>query len=184
MELHEAEIKWYIEEGDTCDGYISLKDIQSVEEAEFSIEKPLCLSITLINKKVNWFAFETVLERKSWKAAIEDAKLLYTKNTKGSDNSPIASEIADEVDPQLGFILKRMELCDNVKDLRAFLREIETVAMDLPSSKAKEQYQYVADAINKVRESKLDLFSEAMDSYVNSVLELFNFVVNDDEGIS
>ena len=87
-----------------------------------------------------------------------------------------------------------MELCDNVKDLRAFLREIETVAMDLPSSKAKEQYQQyikkqssitcsVADAINKVRESKLDLFSEAMDSYVNSVLELFNFVVNDDEGI-
>ena len=34
-----------------------------------------------------------------------------------------------------------MELCDNVKDLRAFLREIETVAMDLPSSKATEQYQ-------------------------------------------
>ena len=41
----------------------------------------------------------------------------------------------------------------------------------------------VADAINKVRESKLDLFSEAMDSYVNSVLELSNFVVNDDEGM-
>lgn len=32
------------------------------------------------------------------------------------------------------------ELCDNVKDLRAFLREIETIAMDLPSSKAKVQY--------------------------------------------
>ena len=48
LELHEAEIKWYIEEGDTCDGYISLKDIQTVEEAEFSIEKPLCLSITLV----------------------------------------------------------------------------------------------------------------------------------------
>ena len=51
-------------------------------------------SIVQTNKKVNWFAFETVLERKSWKAAIEDAKTLYTQNAKGSDNSPIASEIA------------------------------------------------------------------------------------------
>ena len=52
--------------------------------------------------------------------------------------------VQDEVDPQLGFILKRMELCDNIKDLRAFLREIETIAMDLPSSKAKVQYhQYI-----------------------------------------
>lgn len=85
-----------------------------------------------------------------------------------------------------------MELCDNVKDLRAFLREIETIAMDLPSSKARVQYQQfcrliglirsVADAINKVRETKLDLFSEQMDSYVNSVLELFHFVVDEDEG--
>ena len=41
----------------------------------------------------------------------------------------------------------------------------------------------VADAINKVRASKLDLFSEAMDSYVNSVLELFNFVSAEEEGI-
>lgn len=49
--------------------------------------------------------------------------------------------LQDEVDPQLGFILKRMELCDNIKDLRAFLREIETIAMDLPSSKARVQYQ-------------------------------------------
>lgn len=46
------------------------------------------------------------------------------------------------MDPQLGFILKRMELCDNVKDLRAFLREIETIAMDLPSSKARAQYPW------------------------------------------
>lgn len=38
----------------------------------------------------------------------------------------------------------------------------------------------VADAINKVRAAKLDLFSESMDSYANSVLELFNFVVEDD----
>ena len=38
----------------------------------------------------------------------------------------------------------------------------------------------MADAINKVREAKLDLFSESMDSYANSVLELFNFVVEDD----
>ena len=36
----------------------------------------------------------------------------------------------------------------------------------------------VAEAINKVRETKLDLFSEQMDSYVNSVLELFHFVVD------
>ena len=101
--------------------------------------------------------------------------------------------LQDEVDPQLGFILKRMELCDNVKDLRAFLREIETIAMDLPSSKARIQYQQscccvgltssVAEAINKVRETKLDLFSEQMDSYVNSVLELFHFVVDEDEGM-
>ena len=40
----------------------------------------------------------------------------------------------------------------------------------------------MADAINKVRSSKLDLFSEAMDSYVNSVLELFNFVGAEEEG--
>ncbi len=40
----------------------------------------------------------------------------------------------------------------------------------------------VAEAIIKVRETKLDLFSEQMDSYVNSVLELFHFVVDDDEG--
>ena len=40
----------------------------------------------------------------------------------------------------------------------------------------------MADAINKVRASKLDLFSEAMDSYVNSVLELFNFVSAEEEG--
>ena len=40
----------------------------------------------------------------------------------------------------------------------------------------------VAEAINKVRSSKLDLFSEAMDSYVNSVLELFNFVGAEEEG--
>lgn len=46
------------------------------------------------------------------------------------------------MDPQLGFILKRMELCDNVKDLRAFLREIETIAMDLPSAKARAQYPW------------------------------------------
>lgn len=44
------------------------------------------------------------------------------------------------MDPQLGFILKRMVLCDNVKDLRAFLREIETIAMDLSPSKARIQY--------------------------------------------
>lgn len=46
------------------------------------------------------------------------------------------------MDPQLSFILKRMELCDNVKDLRAFLREIETIAMDLPSAKARAQYPW------------------------------------------
>lgn len=40
----------------------------------------------------------------------------------------------------------------------------------------------VSDAINSVRASKLDLFSESMDSYVNSVLELFNFVGYDDDG--
>ena len=33
-----------------------------------------------------------------------------------------------------------------------------------------------------MRSSKLDLFSEAMDSYVNSVLELFNFVGAEEEG--
>ena len=41
----------------------------------------------------------------------------------------------------------------------------------------------MAEAINKVRETKLDLFSEQMDSYVNSVLELFHFVVDEDEGM-
>lgn len=40
----------------------------------------------------------------------------------------------------------------------------------------------VSDAINSVRASKLNLFSESMDSYVNSVLELFNFVGYDDDG--
>ena len=78
---------------------------------------------------------------KSWKAAIEDAKTLFIQNENGSDISPLSGEMADELDPQLGFILKRMELCDNVKDLRAFLREIEAIAMDLPASKAKEQYR-------------------------------------------
>ena len=34
-----------------------------------------------------------------------------------------------------------------------------------------------------MRETKLDLFSEQMDSYVNSVLELFHFVVDEDEGM-
>lgn len=41
-----------------------------------------------------WFAFETVLERKSWKAAIEDAKTLYLQNESGTENSPISGEIA------------------------------------------------------------------------------------------
>ena len=31
---------------------------------------------------------------KSWKAAIEDAKTLFLQNQNGSDNSPIAQEIA------------------------------------------------------------------------------------------
>ena len=43
---------------------------------------------------MHWFAFETVLELKSWKAAIEDAKTLYFQNESGSTNSPISGEIA------------------------------------------------------------------------------------------
>ena len=39
---------------------------------------------------MHWFSFDTVLERKSWKAALEDAKTLYGKNENGSENSPIA----------------------------------------------------------------------------------------------
>ncbi|KNB46852.1 calcium/calmodulin protein kinase [Blastocystis sp. subtype 4] len=181
LELRENELIWYKDEGEASDSAIPLQDIASVEDTDYNVDKPHCLVITLTNRKVYWFSFETMLEMKSWKAAIEDAKTLFLQNQNGSDNSPIAQEIAEEVDPQLCFILKRMELCDNVKDLRAFLREIETIAMDLPSSKARIQYQYVADAINKVRASKLDLFSEAMDSYVNSVLELFNFVSAEEE---
>lgn len=105
LELRESEIKWYVEEGEPCDGYLSLKDIVTIDEAEYSIEKPQCLTITLVlhsslrfykqlNKKTYWFSFETVLERKSWKAAIEDAKTLYIQTVNGSDNSPISSEIA------------------------------------------------------------------------------------------
>ena len=45
------------------------------------------------NKKTHWFSFDTVLERKSWKAALEDAKTLYGQDENGSENSPIA-EIA------------------------------------------------------------------------------------------
>ena len=105
LELRENELKWYVDEGDVCDGYISLKDIASIEDCEYSVEKPQCLMITLVsvlrgipniqtNKKVHWFAFETVLELKSWKAAIEDAKTLYFQNESGSTNSPISGEIA------------------------------------------------------------------------------------------
>ena len=39
------------------------------------------------------FAFETQLEVKSWKAAIEDAKTLYMQTQNGG-KSPIANEIA------------------------------------------------------------------------------------------
>lgn len=39
------------------------------------------------------FAFETQLEVKSWKAAIEDAKTLYIQ-TRNGGKSPIANEIA------------------------------------------------------------------------------------------
>lgn len=105
LELRESEIKWYVEEGEQCDGYLSLKDIQSVEEADYSVDKPQCLTITLVrsvhsisyiqmNKKVYWFAFETVLERNSWKAAIEDAKTLFIQNQNGSDKSSLTGEIA------------------------------------------------------------------------------------------
>ena len=48
MELRESEIKWYIDEGEACDGYISLKDITTVEDCEFNIDKPHCLVITLV----------------------------------------------------------------------------------------------------------------------------------------
>lgn len=48
LELRKSELRWYVEEGDSCDGYLSLKDISSVEEGEYSIEKPLCLLVTLV----------------------------------------------------------------------------------------------------------------------------------------
>lgn len=48
LELRESELKWYAEEGGACDGYISLKDIASVEDCEYNIDKPHCLSITLV----------------------------------------------------------------------------------------------------------------------------------------
>ena len=46
--MRECELKWYSEEGGACDGYISLKDIASVEDCEYNIDKPHCLSITLV----------------------------------------------------------------------------------------------------------------------------------------
>ena len=42
-------LAWYVEEGGSADGNISLKDIVSIEESEFSIEKPQCLLITLVS---------------------------------------------------------------------------------------------------------------------------------------
>ena len=49
--------------------------------------------IAQVNKKQMIFAFETQLEVKSWKAAIEDAKTLYIQ-TRNGGKSPIANEIA------------------------------------------------------------------------------------------
>ena len=37
-----------MDEGDVCDGYISLKDIATIEDCEYNIEKPQCLMITLV----------------------------------------------------------------------------------------------------------------------------------------
>ena len=48
MELRENESKWFVDEGDVCDGYIPLKDIASIEDCEYSVEKPQCLMITLV----------------------------------------------------------------------------------------------------------------------------------------
>ena len=39
------------------------------------------------------FAFETMLEMNSWRAAIDDAKTLYLQNRDGSSNSPVAESI-------------------------------------------------------------------------------------------
>jgi hypothetical protein len=46
-----------------------------------------------IGKKQHWFSFGTDLERKSWKSAIEDAKILCLKDIDGSATSPLDGEI-------------------------------------------------------------------------------------------
>ena len=39
------------------------------------------------------FAFETMLEMNSWKAAIDDAKTLFLQNRDGSCSSPVAESL-------------------------------------------------------------------------------------------
>ncbi|KAK8791025.1 hypothetical protein WA158_005656 [Blastocystis sp. Blastoise] len=182
-ELTDSELRYYTEVGGALKGSILIRDILSVSLNDFSKTKQNTLYVLLTNKRSYWLAFENRMDCLEWQNAIEETKKRYITNMNNSLLLPQSNvKINGNINPQLAFLLQKMDVVESSKDLRSLLREVERIAVDLPPSEAIAQHQFVQDIIDRLRHKYPQLFDNNLDSYANSVLEIF--YMSDSEGDS
>ena len=140
--LTENELKYYTDVNGTLRGSILIRDILSVSVNDYSKTKHNTLYVLLTNKRSYWLAFDNRLDCLEWKEAIEEAKRRYIVN---SHNEILLPETLTNkngpIDPQIAQILQKVDGIQTSKDLRNLLRDVERIAIDLPSNEAAAQHQ-------------------------------------------